>query len=621
MQKKSFVKASSRCITRFFLFLGIFLSAAPFETIAATPIGYFDGLDGSGVIWGWVIDLDAPSESLDIHIYMDGPAGGGGRLIGTTKAGAPRPDVNQATGYPGDHGFVYLLPPVTRDGAAHTYYVYGIDTSGIGSQNLLLAGAPKTATLPSTILRMDNGTVRVGIEPRCGGTIAEILLNGTNLVNNYDCTGRQIQVAQYDGNSSYDNCAGCTGDWGWNPVQGGDRYGLGSVVLTQTATRNNIYIKTQPYQWMPEEAGGEPGRPILSDVVVEQWLSFVAGAPRAIKMHVKVTHKGSDHHLLSSQEFPATYVNLGFNRLVYYSGVAPWTGAPVSVATAQSDTIYNAAENWAAFVDSGGSGLTVYVPGQYPYLTGFRIGDPVAGPYSNGFNYFAPFVPFEFKAGSVLEGDIYLVVGDYQAARQFIYSLRSSNLPVDILPPFGFLDTPTAGQTLTGKVPISGWVFDDNAVSRIEVQVDGNVVGTASHGQPRPDVASVFPNSSPNTGYFFTLDTSRYSNGPHVIGVNAVDAAGNMASLLKSVTVTTSNVSSPHTAKFAAGDRVRVRPKRLNIYKAPSGKKIGTQFINVLGTIVEGPVSKGGYTWWNVNFDSGIDGWAIETYLDRAAAN
>jgi hypothetical protein len=94
-----------------------------------------------------------------------------------------------------------------------------------------------------------------------------------------------------------------------------------------------------------------------------------------------------------------------------------------------------------------------------------------------------------------------------------------------------------------------------------------------------------------------------------------------MASLLKSVTVTTSNVSSPHTAKFAAGDRVRVRPKRLNIYKAPSGKKIGTQFINVLGTIVEGPVSKGGYTWWNVNFDSGIDGWAIETYLDRAAAN
>jgi hypothetical protein len=145
------------------------------------------------------------------------------------------------------------------------------------------------------------------------------------------------------------------------------------------------------------------------------------------------------------------------------------------------------------------------------------------------------------------------------------------------------------------------------------------MVGTASHGQPRPDVASVFPNISPNTGYLFTLDTSRYSNGPHVISVNAVDATGNMAGLLKSVTVTTSNVSSTPTAKFAAGDRVRVRPKRLNIYKAPSGRKIGTQFMKVLGTIIEGPVSKGGYTWWNVNFDSGIDGWTIETYLDAGA--
>src|SRR5262249_15595906 len=117
MQKKSFAKTSLHCYTRFVLFLSFCLciSAAPYAAVAATPRGYFDGLDGDGAIWGWAIDLDAPSKSLDIHVYMDGPAGGGGRLVGVTKAAAPRPDVNQATGYPGDHGFVYFLPPVTRD--------------------------------------------------------------------------------------------------------------------------------------------------------------------------------------------------------------------------------------------------------------------------------------------------------------------------------------------------------------------------------------------------------------------------------------------------------------------------------------------------------------------------
>ncbi len=187
--------------TRFFLFLALW--AAPFVASAATPVGYFDALDSDGVISGWAVDLDAPSTSIDVHVYMDGPAGGAGKLIGIGKAAFPRPDVNQAIGYPGDYGFKYSLPPITRDGATHTYYVYGIDTSGIGPENRLLIGSPKTAALPSTIVRIDNGTIKVGIEPRCGGTIAEITFNGTNLVNNYDCTGRQIQVAQYDGNSTY----------------------------------------------------------------------------------------------------------------------------------------------------------------------------------------------------------------------------------------------------------------------------------------------------------------------------------------------------------------------------------------------------------------------------------
>ena len=611
------VRDALRRCAKWFLFLAIV--ALPCVASAATPIGFVEGIDSTGVISGWALDPDAPSTSIEVHVYMDGPAGGGGRLIGVVEAAFPRPDVNQSTGYSGAHGFRYSLPPVTRDGVTHAYYLYGIDSSGRGSENLMLGGSPKSAALPSTIVRMDNGTIRIGVEPRCGGAIAEIILNGTNLVNNYDCTGRQIQVAQYDGNATYDNCAACTEVWGWNPVQGGDKHGFGSIVLAQAVTSNSIYIRTQPYEWFPDDKGGGSGRPVPSDVIVEQWLSFVPGEPHAVKMRAKITHQGNDNHSLAGQEFPATYVNAGFDSLVYYGGLSPWSGGPVNTTTVQAGIMYNAAENWAAFVDSQGSGLTVYVPGQYPYLSGFQIDDPAPGPFSNGLNYFAPFVPFAFKAGSVLEGDIYLIAGDYTSARQFVYALKSTAATRDFLPPYGFLDVPTSGQTLSGHVSLAGWAFDNRSLSRIEILVDGVIAGTATYGQSRPDVANVLPNISSNTGYSYTLDTTKYSNGQHTITANAVDSVGN-AAVLETVTVTVSNSSPPPAAgKVSSGDRIQVTARNVKVMRVPGGKKLGSQKSNAQGTVVGGPVAKKRITWWNIDFDRSPDGWVAQDYVEKIA--
>ena len=56
----------------------------------------------------------------------------------------------------------------------------------------------------------------------------------------------------------------------------------------------------------------------------------------------------------------------------------------------------------------------------------------------------------------------------------------------------------------------------------------------------------------------------------------------------------------------------------LNVRSSPStaGALLGTQAINAQGTIIGGPTIADGYTWWNVNFDSGADGWAVENYLE-----
>jgi hypothetical protein len=104
----------------------------------SSPIGYQDSVNanGSGNAAGWSLDPDNPSQSNTVHFYIDGPAGSG-TFIGSIVANIPRPDVNQTTGYPGNHGYNFPIPNQYRDGRQHTLYAYGIDITG-GNPNSLL---------------------------------------------------------------------------------------------------------------------------------------------------------------------------------------------------------------------------------------------------------------------------------------------------------------------------------------------------------------------------------------------------------------------------------------------------------------------------------------------------
>ena len=382
-------------------------------------------------------------------------------------------------------------------------------------------------------LESDSGTdvSRIGLETIWGGSIVEVSLNGTNYVNEHD-TGREVQAAQYDGSAQYDNCAGCTGSFGWNPVQGGDKYDHGSPVLTQTLTTDSLYIKAQPYQWNPDDKGGGGGQPVLGDTYVEATISAVTEHAFTFKVHYKITHFGTDWHANSIQEFPAVYVNLGFDRFVSDSSTSPWSDAPVTFVSMPqlplfSPTLY-ASEQWGGFVDSSDNGLTVFVPGMAPYIGGFAAaGD--SGPTGFGTNYFAPRTFFTFGPNSVLEGDVYLVAGVYKHARQVIYDLHQKLPTKDVFTPFGSVDSPAANATLSGTISVTGWAVDNVAVSKVDVYVDGMLAGTSIYGGSRPDVANDWPHAPAAIGYSFSLDTIAYSNGPHAIEVRAVDSSGNVA--------------------------------------------------------------------------------------------
>jgi chitodextrinase len=76
------------------------------------------------------------------------------------------------------------------------------------------------------------------------------------------------------------------------------------------------------------------------------------------------------------------------------------------------------------------------------------------------------------------------------------------------------------------------------------------------------------------------------------------------------------------TPKFSLNDRVQTTDT-VNVRASAStqGTLLGTQPTGALGTVIGGPVSADGYTWWNVNFDSGADGWTVETYLLKTTTN
>ena len=91
---------------------------------------------------------------------------------------------------------------------------------------------------------------------------------------------------------------------------------------------------------------------------------------------------------------------------------------------------------------------------------------------------------------------------------------------------YGFIEYPTVQDYVGGDVLVRGWAFGDNAsVTAVNIVVDGNFVGQAQYGYPRPDVADQFPQlafSARNSGWGFLLDTRKLTNSKHRLTAIAV---------------------------------------------------------------------------------------------------
>ena len=112
----------------------------------------------------------------------------------------------------------------------------------------------------------------------------------------------------------------------------------------------------------------------------------------------------------------------------------------------------------------------------------------------------------------------------------------------DDTPAFGYIDVPTQNQAVKGVATFSGWAFDPdnggqapwvNGITRLEIDIDGQVVGTifppyiARADVPANDYrvpgTPFTPGPVAFVGWAFVFDTGNYSDTQHDFVVYAVD--------------------------------------------------------------------------------------------------
>ena len=96
------------------------------------------------------------------------------------------------------------------------------------------------------------------------------------------------------------------------------------------------------------------------------------------------------------------------------------------------------------------------------------------------------------------------------------------------------------GSTISGVTTVSGWAFGTANLASIDVLVDKDADGIATYGSPRPDVGDTFPHAPVNIGFSYSLDTTKYADGPHTLNVRVTDNNGNVA-VFADVAVSVSN--------------------------------------------------------------------------------
>ncbi len=294
--------------------------------------GFLDPPVTSSGASGWALDpqtFAGGSKVIAVHLYVDNNI-----FVADAAANLPRPDVNAATGFLGNHGFNVPIPPKYLDGHSHQWFAWGISDTG---QPALLGNSPVTATLPDTIsptvwlLAPANnahvrGTVTLGADAADNVAVVgvQFKVDGSNVGPEVPPSGAQAP----DPSSKSGNTTSATGGLhpdaaypfqvGWNTIP----VSAGTHTITAVARDAAQNYTTSASRVVTVDNTAPTGVAIISPAQN----SYVGGTP------VTVTGTASDINM-DSVQFKLDGGNLG----------SPDTTAPYSVVwdpAAQSQGVH-----------------------------------------------------------------------------------------------------------------------------------------------------------------------------------------------------------------------------------------------------------------------------------------
>ncbi|MFM8495387.1 MAG: beta strand repeat-containing protein [Planctomycetia bacterium] len=314
-----------------------------------------------------------------------------------------------------------------------------------------------TPAAAQSLLTLDNGAIRIGVDTTKGGSIVLLQRSGTagtngNVINSYDL-GREVQQSYYSGPSDFQP-DGTTQNpnwspWGWNPVQAGDAYGNASRVVASSTTGGVLYTKTIPKQWALQN--------VDSECTMEQWIT-ISGSVATVRNRLTNARSDTTSYAAFTQELPAMYTRGTLTQLKTYAGTQPFTGGSITTmpnTPPPSWGSFRGTEGWAAYVDATDWGLGVVLPGNVSFKGGFFTSGTATLPTSPSTGYIAPLRSEILDHDIVYDYTYHLVLGTVADIRGFAIA----NKP-DLNPDYQFQGT-RAGWTYKGGVSDAGFPIGD----------------------------------------------------------------------------------------------------------------------------------------------------------------
>jgi hypothetical protein len=175
-------------------------------------------------------------------------------------------------------------------------------------------------------------------------------------------------------------------------------------------------------------------------------------------------------------------------------------------------------------------GDTTFVPGARPDVEGAFANFPFAARAGWGYMLLTNFLP----AGGNGTTTLHAYASDDDGHSTLLGSKAITCSNATATKPFGTIDTPGQGETVSGTVVDFGWALTPQPAaiptdgSTITVYVDGAPAGHPTYNQYRSDIATLFPGYA-NTGGavgYFVLDTTALTNGVHTIAWSVTDNQG-----------------------------------------------------------------------------------------------